>query len=167
MSRRLKQVALAVVVVLIAAIAAAQLVRPERTNPAIDVTRTLQAQVGATSELVAVVDRSCGDCHSNGTVWARYTRVAPLSWVIARGVTEGRKAVNFSEWGAYPPDARRAQLAASCRDAATGKMPMRAYLLLRPEARLSPQDVQTICAAAREGEPRAASTLHSSSRSAP
>ena len=167
MSRRLKQVALAVVVVLIAAIAVAQLVRPERTNPAIDGTRTLQAQVGATSELVAVVDRACGDCHSNQTVWSRYTSAAPVSWVIARSVTEGRRVLNFSEWATYPPAARRALLAASCQDAATGRMPMRAFLLVRPEARLSPRDVQTICAAAREGEPRAASTLHSSSRSAP
>lgn len=167
MSRRLTQVALVVVVVLVAVVAAAQLVRPERTNPAIDPTRTLQAQPGATSSLVAVVDRACGDCHSNGTVWARYTRAAPLSWVIARGVTEGRKAVNFSNWAGYSPDARRALLAASCRDAENGTMPMRAYLMLRPEARLSPQDVETICAAARESRPRAASAFLSPSRSAP
>jgi len=167
MSRRLTQVGLAVVVVLVAAVAAAQLVRPERTNPPIDSARTLQAQLGATSGLVAVVDRACGDCHSNGTVWARYPRAAPLSWIIARGVTEGRKAVNFSEWAAYPPDARRALLAASCRDAMTGKMPMRAYLMLRPDARLSPQDVETICAASRDVASRGANTLHSSSRSPP
>jgi hypothetical protein len=166
-SRRLKQVALVVVAVLVAGVVAAQLVPPERTNPAIDATRTLEAEFGATSRLVAVVDRACGDCHSNATVWARYTRVAPLSWVIARGVTEGRKAVNFSNWAAYPPDARRALLTASCQDAATGKMPMSAYLVLRPEARLSPQDVETICAASRLGDPRAPSQLQSSSRSAP
>jgi hypothetical protein len=167
MSRRRTQVALVGVVVLVAVVAVAQLVRPERTNPAIDTTRTLQAQVGATSSLVAVVDRACGDCHSNETVWARYTRAAPLSWVITRGVTEGRKALNFSEWAAYSPVARRALLVASCRDASTGKMPMSAYLLLRPEARLAPQDVEIICAASRDGESRAASNLHSSSRSAP
>ena len=161
------QVALVVAVVLVAVVGAAQLVRPAHTNPAIDATRTLQAQVGETNELVAVVDRSCGDCHSNGTVWARYPSVAPLSWVIARGVSEGRKAVNFSEWASYSPDARRRLLVASCRDAQTGKMPMSAYLRLRPEARLSAEDVETICAASRQGERRAASILHSPPRSAP
>ena len=166
MSRRLNQVALVVAVVLVAVVVAAHLVRPERTNPAIDPARTLQAQVGATSRLVAVVDRACGDCHSNGTVWARYPRAAPLSWLIARGVTEGRKAVNFSEWATYSPDVRRALLAASCRDAENGRMPMRAYLKLRPEARLSPQDVETICAAARESRPRTANAFPSP-RSAP
>lgn len=167
MSRRLTQVALVVVAVPVAAVVAAQLVRPARTNPAIDATRTLQAQVGGASALVAVVDRSCGDCHSNGTVWARYPDAGPISWVIARGVTEGRTALNFSEWASYSPETRRALLAASCRDATAGTMPMSAYLRLRPEARLSAQDIATICAASREGERRGARDLHISSRSAP
>jgi hypothetical protein len=155
MSRRLKKVGLAVVVVLIVVLAAAQLVRPERTNPTIDSANTLQAHA-ASSGLVAVVDRSCGDCHSNATVWARYTNVAPLSWIITRGVTEGRKALNFSEWAAYPREKQRELLAASCRDASNRSMPMSVYLRIRPEARLSAQDIETICAAARSGQQSAA-----------
>ena len=58
MSRRLTQVGLVVVVVLAVAVGAAQLVGPARTNAAIDATRTLQAQVGAGNDLVAIVDRS-------------------------------------------------------------------------------------------------------------
>ena len=167
MSRRPKRVALVAAAVVVAVLGAAQLVRPERTNPPIDASRTLQAQAGVSKGLIAVVDRACSDCHSNGTVWARYPGVAPMSWVVARSVAEGRKAVNFSEWAAYSPDVRRALLATSCQDAMTGKMPMSAYLLLRPEARLSPQDVETICAASREGTRSTASVVHSPARSMP
>lgn len=142
---KLIQAAVAVIVVL----AAAQLVRPERVNPAIDTTRTIAAQAGTTGGLVAVLDRACGDCHSNATVWSRYTQIAPVSWLIAHGVTQGRKAVNFSEWGRYSPDVRRQLLLQSCRDASAGTMPGRPYTLLRPDARLSGLDVETICAAAR------------------
>ena len=152
MPRRLKKVGLAVVVVLIVVLAAAQLVRPERTNPKIDVANTLQAHAATSSGLVAVVDRSCGDCHSNATVWARYTNVAPLSWIITRGVTEGRKALNFSEWAAYSREKQQELLTASCRDATNGTMPMSVYLRIRPEARLSAQDIETICTAARSGQ---------------
>ena len=148
MWRRLKRVAPVFVVLFGLVFAGAQLVRPKRTNPPTDINRTLQSVAGTGSELVKVVDRSCGDCHSNATVWERYTNVAPVSWLIVRGVTEGRKALNFSEWTAYPPEAKRALLAASCRDASNGTMPMRAYLVFRPEARLSARDVETICAAA-------------------
>jgi hypothetical protein len=131
--------------------AAAQLVRPERANPATDASREIQAHVGTASGLVAVLDRACRDCHSNGTVWPWYTQIAPVSWLMAYGVTKGRKAVNFSEWAGYQPELQRAMLIASCQDASTGKMPG-AYTLLHPETRLSTQDVETICAAAREAQ---------------
>jgi Haem-binding domain len=147
MSRRLKQAAVGFGVVF----AAAQLVRPGRANPPIDVSRTIQAHAGTASGLVAVLDRGCRDCHSNGTVWPWYTQVAPVSWLMAYGVREGRKAVNFSEWAAYPADRQRQLLVASCQDVSQGKMPG-PYTLLRPETRLSAQDVETICAAAHQGE---------------
>src|SRR5262249_38606739 len=129
----------------------AQLVRPERANPATDASREIQAHVGTASGLVDVLDRACRDCHSNGTVWPWYTQIAPVSWLMAYGVTTGRKAVNFSEWAGYQPELQLAMLIASCQDASTGKTPG-AYTLLRPETRLSTHDVETICAAAREAE---------------
>jgi Haem-binding domain len=68
---------------------------------------------------------------------------------MARGVAEGRKAVNFSDWAGYPPEVQRTLLSVSCQDVSSGKMPG-PYTLLRPETQLSPQDVETICAAARQ-----------------
>jgi hypothetical protein len=146
-SNRLKQTALVFVVVL----AAAQFVRPERANPAIDPNHTIQAQMGTASGLVAVLDRACSDCHTNMTVWPWYTQVAPLSWLMAYGVREGRHAVNFSEWTAYQPARQHALLVEACRDVSTGKMPG-AYAVLHPDMRLSAQDIETICAASRQAE---------------
>jgi hypothetical protein len=145
--RRLKQAAVLIVVLF----AAAQLVRPERTNPPTDVGRTIQAHMGAASELIPILDRACGDCHSNATVWPWYTEIAPTSWLMARAVSEGREAVNFSEWAAYRPERQHTLLVESCQDASKGTMPG-PYTLLRPETRLSAQDVETICAAARQVE---------------
>jgi hypothetical protein len=147
MSRRLKQAAVVFVVV----IAAAQLVRPERAKPPTDASRAIQAQVGTATGLVAVLDRACRDCHSNETVWPWYTQVAPVSWLMAYGVSKGRKAVNFSEWAAYQPERQRTLLDASCQDATAGKMPG-VYTLVQPQTRLSPRDVETICAAARKAQ---------------
>ena len=141
MTRRLKQAG----VLFILVFAVAQLVQPDRTNPPTDASRTIQAH--APRELAAVVDRSCRDCHSNQTVWPWYTRVAPASWLMAQGVAEGRKVVNFSEWGTYSPAQQQTLLAASCDDATSGKMPG-IYAMIRPETRLSQQDIKTICAAA-------------------
>lgn len=141
------------VIVVIVLFAGAQLIQPGRARAVTDPTHTLESQLSATPALAAVLGRSCGDCHSNTTAWSAwpwYARVAPLSWVLARGVGEGRKAVDFSGWSGYTPQQRRALLALSCRDASAGKMPMSAYMLLKPDAKLSPGDVATICAAPRE-----------------
>ena len=148
MSRRLKQGAIVLVVVL----AAAQLIRPSRTNPPTDPGRTIQAHE-TTRGLAAVLDRSCGDCHSNATVSRWYTEVAPLSWLMASAVTKGRNVVNFSEWTSYSPAQQRILLSLSCQDASEGKMPG-PYVWFRSETRLSPQDVATICAAARQADVR-------------
>ena len=139
-----------VVGVLALAVLAAQFVPANRTNPPIDPGRTIQAQLGPASPLVAVLDRSCRDCHSNATAWTGPARIAPLSWAMRAAVDEGRKAVNFSEWASYPPERQRALLAASCADASSGKMPGSAWTTFHPEARLSARDIEVVCAAARQ-----------------
>ena len=146
MARRLKQI----VAVLIVLFAAAQLLRPGRTNPPIEAARSIQTHLGTNA--VAVLDRACGDCHSNQTRWPWYTQIAPLSWLMARGVAEGRKAVNFSEWAEYSPAQRQSLLSVSCEDAKTGRMPDRLWTTLHPETRLSAPDIETICAEARRSE---------------
>ncbi len=148
MSRRLKRIAV-IFIVFIVVVAGAQLIRPRLTNPPIDPTRTIEAYMSGANGLVSVLNRSCGDCHSNDTRRPWYADVAPASWLMAYGVNSGRKAVNFSDWASYRPDQQRALLAASCSDASTGQMPG-VYALLRPETRLSTSDIETICAAARQ-----------------
>jgi hypothetical protein len=144
--RRLVQVAGALVLVF----AAAQLIRPGRASPPTDQSRTIQAQLDTASRLPGVLERACGDCHSNATAaWPWYAQIAPISWLAASSVAEGRKAINFSDWAAYTPLQQQALLAASCRDVTQGKMPPGVYTQLRPGTRLSMQDVETICAAAR------------------
>ena len=51
MSKRIKQAAM----VFVAVFAAAQFVRPERTQPPTDVSRAIQAQIGTASGLAAVL----------------------------------------------------------------------------------------------------------------
>jgi hypothetical protein len=61
--------------------------------------------------------------------------------------------INFSEWATYPAERQQEVLIESCRAASEGKMPG-AYTLFCPEARLSPQDLATICAAAHSAARR-------------
>lgn len=76
--------------------------------------------------------RSCADCHSNQTRWPWYSRVAPVSWLVASDVKGGRGHLNVSEWDRPQKDAHEA--AEELRD---GEMPLPLYLLAHPGARLS------------------------------
>lgn len=142
MNRRLKQAAVALVVLF----AATQLIRPDHVNPPTDTKRTIQSNMRM-SGAAAVINRSCRDCHTNATVWPAYAQVAPLSWLMKQAITEGRKTVNFSEWTSYSAEQKKSLLALSCQDMMEGKMPG-VYTLVRPETQLTPQDIETVCAAA-------------------
>lgn len=151
MARRLMQAGVVLVVVLVAA----QFIRPNQTNPPIDQARTIAAYEDAGSPLVGILDRSCSDCHSNAAASGWHTQIAPFSWLMAAGVSEARRAVNYSDWGGYSPDRQRALLGQTCQDVSSGKMPS-IYTWLRPETRLSPSDIETVCAAARQASASAA-----------
>lgn len=89
--------------------------------------------------------RACFDCHSNETTWPIYSKVAPVSWFVTNHVVEGREKLNFSEWGAPRANGRRR---ADSDDIAEviekGEMPLRSYVLLHPEAKLTPAEQQQL-----------------------
>lgn len=121
--------------------AAAQLVRPERTNPPSD--PALRFQPAA--ELEKVLRRACYDCHSNETQWPWYSNLAPMSWLMADHVRHGRQRLNFSEWGRYAEDRRKVLTYEVCEAVENRSMPMASYLRAHPEARLEDADIETIC----------------------
>lgn len=87
-----------------------------------------------------IAQRACFDCHSNETVWPWYSRVAPMSWLVARDVNEGREKLNFSEW----PPREMDELDELIEVVQEGEMPMPIYLPLHPEANLSTAEKQTL-----------------------
>jgi hypothetical protein len=124
---------------------AAQIFQPRPSNPPIDPSRTVQARLAVPSDVSAVLDRSCRDCHSNATTWPWYSKVSPASWLVVSDVNEGRDHLNFSEWGAY--DAKRVdhELEEICEHVREGEMPLSSYTWLHPAAKLSKDDVVILC----------------------
>jgi hypothetical protein len=120
---------------------AIQLVPVSRENPPV-----LREPLWDSPETRALAQTACFDCHSNETVWPWYARLAPSSWVVWYDVTEGREALNFSEWDRhaddeyvdpndpFPPKTLSERIEAVIRD---GSMPPGTYRLAHPAARLS------------------------------
>lgn len=143
MARKLTKVAVSAAVLLVGM----QFLQPDRTNPAADPAAAFEAVAKPSNEAASVVRRACGDCHSNETVWPWYSRIAPVSWVVADDVKEGRAHLNFSEWNRYTPEVSRKHMGEMCREVKDGGMPLFAYTLMHPEAKLSSVDIAAICSA--------------------
>lgn len=125
----------------------AQAIVPAKTNPPTDPAKTLKAVRPDLAEAVAVMERSCRDCHSNETTWPWYSSVAPISWLVAHDVNEGRGELNISEFGTYDARKQQHKLEEACDQVKNGEMPMWIYTLQHPDATLQPGDVDRICAA--------------------
>lgn len=100
----------------------------DHTNPAIvseptwDSPRTKQ-----------LFDNACADCHSHQTKYPWYSSIAPVSWLLARDVEEGREHFNVSAWGTQKKNEGKE----AAKEVREGEMPLWFYLPTHPEAKLS------------------------------
>jgi hypothetical protein len=122
-----------------------QSIRPARTNPPVDPGHELIVMMPVNAAVAATLQRSCYDCHSNKTVWPKYSHVAPASWLVAYDVRQGRRTMNFSDWASYTPQERQKLLGAICKEVSEGEMPGLPYSLLHPDSKLSLVQVQQVC----------------------
>jgi hypothetical protein len=128
---------------------AIQFIQPNRINPPSNPASSFEAVANPGPEVAAIVRRSCYDCHSNNTIWPWYSHIAPVSWLVADDVKEGRTHLNFSEWGFYSPEISKTRLKEMCNEVKSGGMPLRMYTIIHSNASLSPEDVKSICGAAQ------------------
>jgi hypothetical protein len=132
--RHIRRIAKWAIAVLTVALVVIQFVPVDRANPPVE------TEVPATAEVRVVLRRACYDCHSNETVWPWYSRVAPVSWLVARDVHKGREELNFSAWNRLTTKEQAKASHESWEKVEEGEMPLWFYLPTHPEARLSAQD---------------------------
>ena len=129
-----KKILIAVLVIIIGI----QFIPVERNNPPVT------QEINAPEKVLAILKNSCYDCHSNETNWLWYSYVAPVSFLVASDVRNGRKRVNFSEWDKYDEEKKEKKLEYILEDVVEGEMPLAIYTLIHSDAKLSPEQVKTI-----------------------
>jgi mono/diheme cytochrome c family protein len=120
-----------------------------RVNPAI-----VQEPAWDSAATRVLAKQACFDCHSNETEWPAYSRVAPVSWLIQRDVSEGRAVLNFSEWQRVQKEATEAR-----QEVVEREMPPAIYQIMHAHARLSDADRDQLARGLANtlGQPAAAS----------
>ncbi|MFH1279398.1 MAG: heme-binding domain-containing protein [Candidatus Eisenbacteria bacterium] len=129
-----------------AGIAGIQFVPVDRTNP------PGRSEIAAPDDVLSLLRRSCFDCHSHETRWPWYSKVAPVSWLVAHDVHEARGRLNFSVWDGLSPGKRNHDLEEIWTEVSEGGMPLGKYLRLHPDARLSPGDLSLLREWTKGGE---------------
>jgi len=123
-----------IVVVLVIVLVGIQFIPVDRSNPPVE------EEIPASPEVKAILKRACYDCHSHETIWPGYSQVAPVSWLVAWDVGEGREELNFSTWNRYGQKKRDKIIKEIWEEVQEGEMPPWFYLPLHPDARLSDND---------------------------
>ena len=80
---------------------------------------------------------ACYDCHSNETVWPWYSNVAPVSWMVAVDVYEGRRRLNFDELTKEKAARMAEEMVETIGE---NEMPPFQYQILHSESRFSTQE---------------------------
>lgn len=95
-----------------------------------------ELEIKAPENIMLMFKNACYDCHSNEVKWPWYSHVAPFSWIINDHVSNGRLALNFSEWENYSEEEKQKQLKEIFRTA-YASMPLSGYIRFHEEADLT------------------------------
>jgi len=118
-----------------------QLFNPARTNPPVE--KDLLATAQPPPVVAAALRAACYDCHSHETKWPFYAHIAPIAWLVASDVNEGREHLDFSEWPAEPERAAK-KLDRVNEVLDYREMPPKKYTLIHADARLTEAQRQAI-----------------------
>jgi hypothetical protein len=114
-----------------------QFIPVKRTNP------MQVSEISAPAEVMDILRSSCYDCHSNLTDWRWYSYVAPISWMMASHVEEGREHLNFSNWGNLERSKQAKLKEEIWEEIREERMPLWQYRIMHPLSKLT-QEQKTL-----------------------
>jgi len=104
------------------------------------------------SNVQAILDEKCADCHSMQTRTPFYGRLAPASWLMERDINRGREAMNLSHWDSYSADQQQTFATKIAHETKSHEMPLPQYRMIHWNARVNDAEIRVIADWAREAE---------------
>ncbi len=90
-----------------------------------------------------ILKNACFDCHSNYTKYPWYINIQPVAWWMDDHIQEGKRKLNFSEFGNYPLKKQDHKLE-EVTEQIVDEMPLKSYRLAHSNARLTAEDKKLI-----------------------
>ncbi len=115
-----------------------QVFRPARDNRAEGPSsRNINNFTSVPADIDQMLKTSCYDCHSNNTAYPWYSAIQPVGWWLDNHVSEGKKELNFDEFGGYNLRRQFHKLEEVEEMVSEDAMPLSSYTLIHTGARLS------------------------------
>ena len=100
--------------------------------------------VNAPPDVKTLLGRACANCHTGATEWPWYSRVAPVSWLLAYDVHEGREHLDLATLQDVKPKKKAKLFGEIAEEVDESGMPLWYYRLVHPEARLTDAERKAI-----------------------
>lgn len=139
-----------IVLVLVILLIVIQFIRPSRNLSAVMSANDISRQYTVPDTVAHILQRACNDCHSNNTRYPWYTNIQPVGLWMQHHVNEGKKELNFSEFGAYTPKRQNHKMEEVGEQIEKGEMPLDSYLWIHKDAILSASEKETLIAWAKD-----------------
>lgn len=114
-----------------------QFITIDKNNPPVDESLNFFSTESFSPEGMELVKNACFDCHSNESKYPWYSNVAPVSFLLADHIKEGREELNFSEYQSYSTKKKNHKLEEVSEALREGWMPIDNYVWMHSEAKLT------------------------------
>jgi hypothetical protein len=129
-----------ILLVLLVAFIAIQFVQPARNTSVHVLPTDISKTISVPENVHAILQTACYDCHSNNTNYPWYNYTQPAAWILANHIKNGKKDLNFSEFGSYPKRRQQSKLKAIADQVRDGEMPPYSYSVIHKNARLTKEE---------------------------
>jgi len=129
----LKRILLIVLVVIIVA----QFIQPPHNEGAAESPTDITHAVTVPDTVMAMLKRSCYDCHSNHTNYPWYSKITPVNWWLYNHINDGKRHFNFSDFNTGSYKRRVKRLDEVGETVEKHEMPLSSYLWIHKDAKLN------------------------------
>ncbi len=88
-------------------------------------------------DVLQILKTACYDCHSNNTVYPWYNNIQPVAWWLNKHVNNGKRHLNFSEFGNYNTKKANHKLDEIIETLEKDEMPLFSYVIIHRDAKLN------------------------------
>lgn len=133
---RFKKIVWAIVIGFVAI----QFVQPARNSTGQALAIDISKLVFVPDSVQIILKKACYDCHSNNTNYPFYAYIQPIGWLLNNHIQDGKKQLNFSDFGSMPKRRQESKLKSIANQIKDETMPLPAYIILHKNAILTKKD---------------------------